>query len=202
MSITQWQWLDWQHKLEDFLPRPRYEHCQRVAIQAVEMARHYGMDEERARLAGLLHDVARDLSFATLFSLAARFGLLVGPEEAANPIILHAPVGAALLKKEWNIKDEAVIQAIALHTVAAPGMDEFCQLLYLADIIEPGRESWPGLNALRGLSYRHLGRAMLLALKENIRYLKASQTFIHPRALAAHDFLARQFMEQESAKKK
>ena len=199
--ITEQQWRQLQHKLAGFLPRLRYDHCLRVAVEAAKMARHYGLDEEKARLAGLLHDVARDLSFATLFTLADRYGLKVGPEEAANPLILHAPVGAALIKDEWGIEDKAVIKAVALHTLAAPDMDDFCQMLYLADIIEPGRDSWPGLTALRGLSYLHLGRAMLLALKEGFCYLRASHTFIHPQALAAYDFLARQYMEQESAEK-
>jgi predicted HD superfamily hydrolase involved in NAD metabolism len=201
LAITERQWLSWRHKLRGFLPRPRYRHCLRVAEEAAKMARRYGQDEQRASLAGLLHDVARDLSFDTLLNLAGRFGLTVGPEERANPIILHAPVGAELLRSEWGIEDEAVLKAVTLHTVAAPGMDEFCQMVYLADIIEPGRREWPGLIALRELSYEHLGRAMLLSLRESFIYLQKSQTFIHPRALAAYDFWVQQFSEQESAKK-
>jgi predicted HD superfamily hydrolase involved in NAD metabolism len=200
-SITDRQWSEWRQRLKDFLPQPRYEHSLRVAEEAEKMAHHYCLDEEKARLAGLLHDLARDLSFDTLFDLAGRFGLTVGPKEQANPVILHAPVGAALLRSEWGIEDEAVLKAVALHTVAAPDMDDFCQLLYLADIIEPGRKEWPGLDALRELSYRHLGQAMLLALQENILYLKACHTFIHPQAVAAHDFLVMKHMGQESAKK-
>lgn len=195
------QWLGYQHKLRDFLPQSRYEHSLRVADEAGKLARHYGLDEAGARLAGLLHDVARDLSFDTLLTLAARFGLPVGPEEKIKPILLHAPVGAALLKNEWGIENEAVLKAVSLHTVAAPDMDDFCQLLYLADIIEPGRKKWPGFTALRDQSYRHLGRAMLLALKEDFTYFKANRKFIHPQALAAYDFWARQFLEQESAEK-
>jgi predicted HD superfamily hydrolase involved in NAD metabolism len=199
--ITARQWDVWQYKLQGFLPRPRYIHCLRVAEEAGRLARQHHQNEEKARLAGLLHDLARDLSFDTLLALAARFGLMVGPEERVNPVILHAPVGAALLRSKWGIKDEAVLKAVSLHTVAAPEMDDFCQLIYLADIIEPGRASWPGLNALRELSYRHLGCAMLLALEESFLYLKIGHTFIHPRAIAAYDFFARQFMGQESAKK-
>ena len=196
------QWLYYQYKLRGFLPRPRYEHSLRVAEEAAKMACHYGLDEGQARLAGLLHDVARDLSFAALFALAARFKIPVGQEEQANPIILHAPVGAALLKNYWGVEDETVLKAVALHTVAAPDMDDFCQLLYLADIIEPGRQEWPGLEELRKLGYEHLGRAMLLALQENFNYLQRNNNFIHPQALAAYDdFLTLHSKEQESRKK-
>ena len=193
------QWKLWRQKLQIFLPPTRYEHCLRVAEEADKLACHYGLDEERARLAGLLHDVARDLSFEALFAYAARFGIMAGSEEQANPIILHASVGAALLRNEWALSDEEVLKAVALHTVAAPGMDELCQLVYLADIIEPGRQEWPGLWELRKLSYEHLGRAMLLSLQESFKYLRECDAFIHPQAQAAYDFLAQQFLEQESA---
>jgi predicted HD superfamily hydrolase involved in NAD metabolism len=200
ISAADFTWSYYQHKLKGFLPRPRYEHCLRVAVTASRLARHYGLDEERARLAGLLHDVARDLSFEALLAATRRFELPLGPEEIANPLILHAPVGAALLESGWGIKDQTVLQAVALHTIAAPGMDDFCQLVYLADIIEPGRREWPGLQALRRLSYEHLGRAMLLSLRESFIYLQNNNDFIHPRAVAANDFLTLQLMEQETAK--
>jgi len=202
LAITEQQWLFYQNKLRGFLPRPRYEHSLRVAAEAAKMARHYGLDEERARLAGLLHDVARDLSFSTLFVMAVRLEVPVRREEEANPIILHAPVGAALLKRYWGITDAAVLKAVSLHTLAAPYMDDFCQLVYLADIIEPGRKEWPGLTALRQAGYGHLGQAMLLALQEGFNYMQRSNTFIHPQSLAAYDdFLTLHFMEQESTKK-
>ena len=201
IPIIAWQWQEWRHRLADFLPRPRFEHSLRVADEAAKMARHYGLDEKKACLAGMLHDLARDLSFDTLLDLAAGFDLEVGPEEMANPIILHAPVGAALLRSDWGIEDETVLKAVALHTVAAPEMDDFCQLIYLADIIEPGRKEWPGLDALRELSYRHLGQAMRLSLQESFLYLQSCHTFIHPRAAAAYDFFTQQFKEQESENK-
>ncbi|MCL1905975.1 MAG: bis(5'-nucleosyl)-tetraphosphatase (symmetrical) YqeK [Clostridiales bacterium] len=195
------QWSSRQQRLKDFLPPRRYEHCLRVSEEACLLARCHGIDEERARLAGLLHDVARDLSPDALFANAARFGLTVGPDEYADPVILHAAVGAKLLKNEWGINDKAVLRAVEEHTLAAPDMDKLCQIIYLADIIEPGRREWPGLNALRKLCYEHLGRAMLLALKESIGYLKESRIRIHPRTLAAYDFWARQLVQEESAKK-
>ena len=202
LAVSRRQWLYYQYKLQGFLPQPRYEHSLRVAKEAARLAAHYGLDEERARIAGLLHDVARDFNNRTLLNLAARFNLPVGPEERANPIILHAPLGAALLHSNWGLKDKAVLQAVSLHTLAAPDMDDFCQLIYLADIIEPGRKAWPGFASLRKLGYEHLGRAMLLALTQNFSYLRANNTFIHPQAAAAYDFCLQRFGEQESIKKR
>ncbi|MCL1975217.1 MAG: bis(5'-nucleosyl)-tetraphosphatase (symmetrical) YqeK [Firmicutes bacterium] len=185
------QWLFWAQKLQKTLHEARYEHCVRVAGEAACLAGSFGLDKTRACLAGLLHDVARDICFETLFAYAERYNIMVGPEERSNPIILHADVGAALLRHEWAIDDEEVLKAIALHTVASPNMDNFCQVIYLADIIEPGRQEWPGLQELRKLSYENLDQAMLWSLQESFAYLKECGTFIHPRAQAAYDYLIR-----------
>ncbi|MCL2496195.1 MAG: bis(5'-nucleosyl)-tetraphosphatase (symmetrical) YqeK [Clostridiales bacterium] len=195
MRITGGQWRLWLQMLRQAVSEQRYEHCRRVAGEAVRLARHYGFDEEMACLAGLTHDVARDLPPAELLERAACYGLTIGPDEEINPIILHAPVGAAILEREWHITDTAVLTAVSLHTVAAPAMDEFSQLLYLADLIEPGRKKWPELPQLRALSYRHTGLAMVMALEGNFRYLTACHNFIHPRATAAYEFFRKKSAE-------
>jgi len=187
MIITDGQWRLWQQMLRQAVSKRRYEHCLRVAGEAAQLARHYGLNEESARLAGLAHDVARDLPAAELLERAVCYGLMLGAEEIANPIILHAPVGAAIVEREWQIKDTAVLTAISLHTVPAPDMDEFSQLIYLADLIEPGRKKWPELPQLRAMSYRHPRRAMAKALEDAFCYLTACNTFIHPRARAAYE---------------
>ncbi|MCL1816677.1 MAG: bis(5'-nucleosyl)-tetraphosphatase (symmetrical) YqeK [Clostridiales bacterium] len=195
------KWQGLCAKLKDFLTVTRYEHSLRVSKEAAKLSIHYGLDVERAQLAGLLHDVARDFSADSLIAYANRFGIPIGSLEQINPLILHAPVGAAFLKNEWGLDDKAVLRGVAQHTVAAPGMDDFCQIVYLADIIEPGRREWPGLLALRNLSYRNLGRAMLLALEESFNYLRNNKIIIHPQAIEAYDFFLREFLEQESKKK-
>lgn len=191
------QWQLWQEMMRQAVSERRYSHCLRVAEQAADLARHWGLDEEKVRMAGLTHDVARDLSAEELAARALRYGVPVGPEEQSNPIILHAPVGAAILRQEWQITDQAVLTAVELHTVAAPGMDKFSQLLYLADIIEPNRKKWPEQARLRALCYQHLGRAMVEALEGNFRYLSGCGLFIHPRAMAAYEFFRHELNGQE-----
>ncbi|MBC7326261.1 MAG: HD domain-containing protein, partial [Moorella sp. (in: Bacteria)] len=56
------------------LPAGRYRHSLGVADTAVELAAKNGVDPEQARLAGLLHDYARDLPPAELLDLAGTAG--------------------------------------------------------------------------------------------------------------------------------
>ena len=43
-------------ELQKRLKPSRYQHSLGVAETAVELARRFGVDEEKARIAGLLHD--------------------------------------------------------------------------------------------------------------------------------------------------
>ena len=49
------------YKLKKELDAQRYEHTLGVARTAKEMAKHFGEDEGKAELAGLLHDCAKCL---------------------------------------------------------------------------------------------------------------------------------------------
>ena len=46
--------------LKEHLSKKRYTHSMNVANSAVELAKRYGADADKAYVAGLLHDVERD----------------------------------------------------------------------------------------------------------------------------------------------
>lgn len=188
MGYSEKQIQDWRARLWRTLPERRFHHSLAVCGEATKMARRWGLDEEKATIAGLLHDVARDLPFPVLYERAKQAGLPLSMAEAANPIILHAPVGALVLEQDWGIADADVLNAVRYHTVAAPEMDRFCQLIFLADLIEPFRKDWPDLEKVRSLCYADLDQAMYLALHSTFRYLRRKGQFIHPRAYKAYEF--------------
>ncbi|MFN3179603.1 MAG: HD domain-containing protein, partial [Thermus sp.] len=82
------------------LVRPeRWAHIQRVAALAREIALKNGLDGERAYLAGLLHDAARDLSEEELLKLAP-------PEnevERAHPLSLHGRAARVLAEGPFGL---------------------------------------------------------------------------------------------------
>ena len=54
--------MDYIKWLKDNLNEERYEHSLGVADKAFELAEKFGLDKEKARLAGLVHDCAKCLS--------------------------------------------------------------------------------------------------------------------------------------------
>src|SRR5215210_3958988 len=98
----------------------RYGHTLRVAETAEELARVHGLDSDRARLAALLHDAARETEQGEFLRLAGAWDLPFGEPERQSPKLLHAPVAAELARRELGVEDEEVLGAIRTHTVGEP----------------------------------------------------------------------------------
>jgi len=85
---------------------------------AEQLAVVHGVDPLRARLAGLLHDLARLYPAERLLRECAERGLAIGAFERENPIVLHARLGAELARERFGVDDPGVLSAIRKHTVA------------------------------------------------------------------------------------
>ncbi|MGI5891564.1 MAG: bis(5'-nucleosyl)-tetraphosphatase (symmetrical) YqeK [Bacillota bacterium] len=193
------QWAIYKERLARELNERRYEHSLRVAATAKELAEFWGENAQKAELAGLLHDVARGLSVEDYYKIAQEAGIEVTEAEKINPVVLHAPIGAYLLQKEWGIEDEEILEAVAGHTVAGPSMSNFSKIIFLADMIEPGR-NWPVLKKIRRLAYLDLNEAMLVSLSAVFDWLRKSGSNIHPFAYRAHEYFRQQVEDRDNQK--
>ncbi|MHB1128123.1 MAG: bis(5'-nucleosyl)-tetraphosphatase (symmetrical) YqeK [Bacillota bacterium] len=175
-------------KLSSLLSEARYNHSLNVSETAVRLARVHGVDTMAAKIAGLFHDYARDFSDEKLVEIAEAHGLVSSEVELYQPMLLHAPVGAYLVREEFDIKEPEILQAIARHTVGAPKMTHLEKVIYIADMIEPERE-FDGVENLRLLAYNDLDRAILQALDYTIDYVVRKQQLIHPQSVRARNYL-------------
>jgi predicted HD superfamily hydrolase involved in NAD metabolism len=117
----------------------RYAHSVRVARSADTLAQRHGVDASKARLAGLLHDLARLYPAARLLDDCEKRGFFIDDFERAHPVLLHARLGAALAREQFGIDDADVLCAIEKHTTAAGEMSPLDCVVYLADSLEPAR---------------------------------------------------------------
>ncbi len=170
----------------------RFLHVCAVRDCAGKLAEKNGGSREEAELAGLLHDYARDLPEEELLRLGVERGLVRNEVERRVPVLLHGPVGALLVREELGIDNPEVLRAISNHTLGAPGMGLLEKVIYVADLIAPGR-SYPGVDCLRELAERDLDRALLLGFAFSIRYCLERERLIHPQTIAAWNF----FLERE-----
>jgi len=161
----------------------RCRHSMNVAQEAANLADHYGVDREKAYLTGILHDYAKDLKPDDLLLIAGENGLIDYEVERQLPDLLHAPVGAFLLKQELGIEDGEMLEAVRFHTMGSLQMSPLDKIIFLADMIEPDRDAYPDLERLRRLAFDDLDQAMLLGLDSTIRYCLDRRAVLHSRTV-------------------
>ena len=142
-----------QNKIKKALEPKRYEHTLGVAYVAASLAFVYGVDSEKAFLAGLLHDCAKCLSHQKRISICDKNHLEITSVEKANPVLLHAKVGAFLAKDKYDIEDVEIQNAILYHTTGKPNMNLLEKIIYVADYIEPHRKKLPRLESIRKIAF-------------------------------------------------
>ena len=108
----------------------RYTHTIGVANTAAKLAGMFDSDIERAYLAGLLHDYAREIPGNELLEIAMKQGLSLDEVDILQPNLLHGPVAAALLQKQGMINDEIILNAVRWHTTGHPDMDVIAKIVY------------------------------------------------------------------------
>jgi predicted HD superfamily hydrolase involved in NAD metabolism len=167
-----------------FDQRHRYAHVLNVTRMAERLASTHGVDPLRARVAGLLHDLARLYPAERLLRECAERGMAIGNFERANPIVLHARLSAELARERFGVDDPGVLSAIRKHTVADRVMTPLDAVVYLADGLEPGR-TFPEQPVLAALAFRDLDGAMRALLLSTIAYLGARGLAVAPETLAA-----------------
>ena len=164
----------------------RYEHTLNVRKMAVKLAKRYGADEDKAALAALLHDSAKEISKDEMRAIMkAHPEYAEGGEERPTPV-WHGICAAILARTEWGMEDEAILSAIACHTAGKPGMSKLDKILYLADMSSAERD-WPGVNKLRKLERKDLDAAMLVALKQTNDFVLSQGKALDPMSKAAYD---------------
>jgi predicted HD superfamily hydrolase involved in NAD metabolism len=170
------------------LSERRYEHTLRVADTAESLAMAHDLEADRARLAALLHDAAREMGAEEFLNLADKWGLQVGDPEQKSPKLLHGPVAAELAKRELGVDDEEVLEAVSTHTTGRPGMGPLALVLYVADKIEPARD-YPSVGRLRTLAREDLRRAAEESLRRAIAHNEERGKATHPASLKMLDWL-------------
>ncbi|QQK79657.1 HD domain-containing protein [Salicibibacter cibi] len=174
-----------QQKVQQMLPKERYDHTLGVVQTAVSLAKRYGVDEDKAELAALLHDYAKPLPKEELIAAIKRHE----PDENFSEygaVLLHAPAGAYIVQEEFGIHDTEIFSAIYWHTTGRPQMSLFEKIIFLADYMEPGR-SFPGIEEVRKLAEVDLDEALLATYTNTIQHLVAGKRMVHPMTVAAYN---------------
>lgn len=174
-----------QEKLKGMLNYERYRHSMGTVRCAIALARRYGVDGRKARLAALLHDCGKTSKKQAIL-LARELAVDVDPIEWECPGLLHAKIGECIAQKEFGITDREVLNAIRYHTVGRVNMTPLEKIIYLADMIEPTRV-FEGVEALRQMERASLDEVVYQAMELCILDVKTRGLVVHPASIEAQE---------------
>jgi len=153
--------------LKNRLSKKRYTHSLNVADEAVRLAGIFGADKNSAYLAGLLHDICKELPVDEQRQMVLKSTRSVTDVEKKSPPLYHAVAGAWFIETALDIHNEDILNAVRYHTIAGAGMSTLGKIVYLADLVSADR-TYKEVNKMRRLVRSNLDRAMLEALKFSI----------------------------------
>lgn len=178
-------WSELIDRLKKALKDKRFQHVLRVEETAIKLAEQYGVDVEKASIAGLCHDYAKQRSDEDFIAEIKKKRL--------NPLLLdygnaiwHGVVGAELIKDELGIWDEDILNAVRHHTTGAPVMTKLEQVIYMADYIEPGRD-FTGVKKARVITAANLQAGVAYQTKHTLAYLIENGKPVYPKTIDTYN---------------
>ncbi|MFC5604022.1 bis(5'-nucleosyl)-tetraphosphatase (symmetrical) YqeK [Sporosarcina koreensis] len=174
-----------KNELEKRLPRKRYEHVLRVTETAKELAARFGVPTDKAEQAALFHDIAK-------FMEPSDMRIMIEENDEDRRLLTfhhelwHAAAGRIIAEKEFGVKDPDILNAIRYHTTGRAGMSVLEKLIYIADLIEPGR-SFPGIEELRKTADLKIDEAMKACIAHSVLYLIERRAAVFPDSIECYN---------------
>ena len=163
----------------------RFEHCIGVSKTAQRLAELNHYDEDKAALAGFIHDYAKQVSVEDYREVIKTKGF---DQDLLNwnRSIWHGIVGIYFIQRDLKINDSEILTAVRRHTTADVEMTTLDKIVFMADYIEPGR-SFPGVEEARKITYANIDRGVGYQLAHTLEFLIEKRNKIYPRTLDAYN---------------
>ncbi|HDX9653957.1 HAD family hydrolase [Bacillus wiedmannii] len=113
-----------------------YKHSIRVANESRKIAVTYNVNEEKAAIAGYLHDISAIFPNKDRIVAAEQFGIEILQEERKFPMIIHQKLSKVIAKEIFKVEDEEILNAICCHTTLRKHATKMDLVLFVADKIE------------------------------------------------------------------
>ena len=167
------------------LSEKRFYHSQCVEERCIEFAKIYGANIEKARLIGIAHDIAKEMSHEEKIAFLEKRKEKMTPEEIKSPGLLHGKVGAIIAKEELDFDNE-MIEAIANHTTGNSNMTLLSEILFVADCCSIDRK-YIGTQETYELAKNNLKSAVIRCMDRTIQERIEKQKTIDPKTIIARN---------------
>ena len=125
--------------LKNRMNEHRYEHSLNVAKRAAFLAEKYGADAEKARFAGLIHDICKGIPQEEQLAIIEKEGITLDEDTKKSPALWHSIAGAIYCEHELCVTDKDVLNAVRYHTSGRGNMSILEKVIYMADLTSAER---------------------------------------------------------------
>ncbi len=206
MKFTESQIDELRSKVGGVLSIKRFSHTRGVEAAAIRIAEKClpGFTDEIIA-AALLHDISKEKSEAELLDSIKSRGFKMSESDMMCPSVWHSIDAPGEVLSSFNeFATDEILSAVFNHTVGAPDMSVFDEIIFVADYIESGRE-YTGCADVRNALYadferavdveeciQHLHRATIAILENTIAHVIGCGKFLHEKTVMTRNaFLGR-----------
>ncbi|MCL2610363.1 MAG: nicotinate-nucleotide adenylyltransferase [Defluviitaleaceae bacterium] len=158
------------------LKEKRYNHVLGVVDEAISLAAHYNINPEKAKIAALFHDIAKEYTKQEIEEHIKKYNTKMPPLTITQQPLIHGFIGADLAEAQ-GIQNEDILNAIRYHTIGRASMGMLEKIIYIADAYEPNRK-FSEREELKELAYEDINKAIHWQLTYLMQIKKGQ--FIHP----------------------
>jgi nicotinate-nucleotide adenylyltransferase len=168
------------------LSSERFRHSINVSVEARRLAKKYGADPKKAEIAGILHDVCKEITRDEHLKIFGRFGVILTDIEQKTFKLWHSISGSLYIKHMLNVTDPDIYNAVRYHTSGRAGMSILEKVVFIADFISKDR-TYAEAAKIREAATISLERAMKAGLRYTIRELLSKNLPVAPESIAAYN---------------
>ena len=179
---------DYPKIIRELMGDYRYTHSLNVAQEAVVLAKLYGCDENKAYVAGILHDVTKEIPKDEQLQIIRDGGIILDSVQQNAPKLWHSISGSVYVQTRLGISDSDIINAIRYHTTGRAGMSLLEKIIYTADYTSAER-SYNGADIMREKSRKSLEEAMIFSCQFTLQNLSSKEAAIHPDQIFCYNDL-------------
>lgn len=180
-------------KIAEQVSEKRFKHILGVEKAALELAELYDYNKDKAGLAALLHDYAKEYPDSVFLDLIDQHHLDPSLKKWNNNI-WHGVVGRFIISNDFQLTDEEILRAIEIHTVGSAEMSQLDKILYVADYIEAGRD-FPLVKEARKIVRESLDKAVAFETGNTVAFLASKSQPIYPQTIETYNAFCRYLKE-------
>ena len=165
----------------------RLYHSECVMERAIEYAQIYGANVEKARIAGIIHDIAKEVPKDEILSVCEKYNVILDEIEITNKSLIHGKLGAKIAELDFGY-DAEICNSIKYHTTGRANMSLLEKIIFLADCTGKDRD-YEGAKRIHDLAIEDLDKALIYYYKEFLKKRLSQEEIIHPDAINAYNYL-------------